>query len=286
LGSPEHFERTRRKLKNSFGSRCEIVDSEASNSLDSEKKLIVEIDGGIHKQQVEYDKIREGILREMGFRIIRFTNEEVLKDWSKAEEKLADALAELSPDPSLKKRGERIPQEFRGEFKIVILGPESTGKTTLAKQLAEHFNTEWVPEYARQYIDELDRPYEESDLLKIAKGQLQLEDEIASKSNGFLFCDTNLTTIKIWSDYKYGRTDSWILKSLNTRKYDFYLLTNIDLPWESDPQREHPNERQELFDLYKDYLESNQLRSSVITGQGNLRLQNAIKPIESLRSSI
>ena len=168
-----------------------------------------------------------------------------------------------------------------GVFKIVILGPESTGKTTLVKQLAEHFNTEWVPEYARQFIDELGRSYQESDLLEIAKGQLQQEDEIASKSDGFLFFDTNLITIKIWSDYKYGRTDPWILESMKTRKYDFYLLTDIDLPWESDPQREHPNERQELFDLYKDYLESNQLPFEVVWGLELNRFENALRHIKN-----
>lgn len=167
-------------------------------------------------------------------------------------------------------------------IKIVLLGPESTGKSTLANQLAEYFDTQWVPEYARQYIDQLDRPYQEFDLLNIAKEQLKLEDELASRANTFLFCDTNLITIKIWSDYKYGRTDRWILESLKMRKYDFYLLMDIDLPWESDPQREHPNKRQELFDLYKAHLDSNQLGYSVLAGQENLRRQKAIRTIESL----
>ena len=164
--------------------------------------------------------------------------------------------------------------------KIVLLGPESTGKTTLAKQLARHFDTDWVPEYARQYIDELDRPYGESDLLDIAKGQLQLEDEKAKKTNRLLFYDTNLITIKIWSEYKYGRTDAWILDSLNTRSYDFYLLMDTDLPWESDPQREHPEQRPELFDLYKKYLDENQFPFSIITGQGEMRFQYARRSIE------
>lgn len=165
--------------------------------------------------------------------------------------------------------------------KIALLGPESTGKTVLAKQLAGYFNTKWVPEYARQFINKLARAYEEADLLKIAKGQLQLEDEIASKLNGFLFCDTNLITIKIWSDHKYGHTAPWILNSLKTREYDFYLLMDTDISWEADPQREHPHERQELFDLHKAYLDSNQLRYSVIIGQGEERFQNATRIIEN-----
>ncbi len=169
--------------------------------------------------------------------------------------------------------------EFR---KIVILGPESTGKSTLARQLAEHFNTEWVPEYARQYIDDLNRPYEEADLLEIAKGQIQLEDVKAQSTKGFLFCDTNLIVIKIWSDFKYGWTDPWIMESLKTRKYDHYLLMDIDLPWEPDPQREHPQQRRELFDLYKDYLESNQLPYEVVSGLKSDRFESALRIIGRL----
>jgi len=270
-----------------------------------EKKLIVEIDGDVHRAQVEYDKIREEILQDLGFRIIRFKNEEVLKNWSGVDEQLAKALAnsyptpfvrsegsvELTPSPSLKKRGERISKKFRGEFengaliKIVILGPESTGKSILSKKLAEHYQTSFVPEFARKYINEIDRTYDESDLLKIAKGQIQLEEEGISKSNQYLFYDTNLITIKIWGEVKYGRVDLWILESLKTRRYDFYLLMDIDLPWEPDPQREHPAQRQELYDLYKKHLNSNRLSYTVVTGKEERRLQSAIEAIESFTLS-
>ena len=165
--------------------------------------------------------------------------------------------------------------------KIVLLGPESTGKSTLTKELAEHYQTRFVPEYARQYIEELDRAYDEADLLKIAREQIQLEEQANLKPNRFLFYDTNLITIKIWSDFKYGRTDPWILESLKTRSYDFYLLVDIDLPWECDPQREHPEQRQELFDLHKNHLVLNRLPYWVISGVEEQRLQNAIEVIES-----
>ncbi|MCP4459783.1 MAG: ATP-binding protein [Cytophagales bacterium] len=227
----------------------------------------------------------------MGFRIIRLTNKEVLENWKSVDERLSSALAELSPDPSLKKRGERIPKEFRGELekgkvlRIVLLGPESTGKTVITEQLAEHFNTAWVSEHARQYIEGLNRPYGEADLLEIAKGQIQHEDEKAQSTKGFLFCDTNLITIKIWSDFKYSRTDPWIMESVKTRRYDFYLLMDIDLPWEPDPLREHPEQRQDIFDLYKEHLDTKWLPYSIIKGEGKRRIQNAIEAIESFTLS-
>lgn len=168
--------------------------------------------------------------------------------------------------------------EFR---RIVIVGPESTGKSQLASQLANHFNCPEVDEFAREYIDKLDRPYEKEDLLKIAKGQLQSEAEAAQNASNLLICDTNLIVIKIWSDHKYGRTDPWIETDLKSRFYDLYLLTNIDLPWEEDPQREHPHLREHLFNTYRDYLINNELPFEVVSGQDNARLNNAINLIES-----
>ena len=183
-------------------------------------------------------------------------------------------------------RGQEILKKFGGKFKseepikVVILGPESTGKSTLSKKLADYYQTSSVLEYARQYLDDLGRLYEERDLIIIAKGQLQLEDECISKTNKYLFHDTNLITIKVWAEVKYGRVDPWILESLKTRTYDFYLLMDIDIPWKPDPMREHPEQRQELFDLHKNYLDSNALPYALISGFEERRLQNAIEAIE------
>src|SRR6187402_1758917 len=96
--------------------------------------------------------------------------------------------------------------------KVAIIGPECTGKSELSQYLADHFNTEWVPEYARAYLDKLRRPYTQDDLLKIAHGQLRLEDEYTIDANNFLICDTNLYVIKIWSMFKYGNCQDEILK--------------------------------------------------------------------------
>ncbi|MEM9326457.1 MAG: ATP-binding protein [Bacteroidota bacterium] len=150
--------------------------------------------------------------------------------------------------------------------RVAVIGPESTGKSELCQQLARAFRTEWVPEFARFYLDRLDRPYEQPDLLNIAKGQLAWEDDKAEYSKDFLFCDTNLIVMKIWSDHSYGETDPWILQSLATRAYDYYLLSDIDLAWRPDPQREHPHLRPYFFDLYHSYLVDHQLPFAVVSG--------------------
>jgi len=171
--------------------------------------------------------------------------------------------------------------------KIAITGPESTGKSMLAMQLAEHYGTVWVPEFAREYIDKLGRPYVESDILEIAKGQLLLElaaeKRIAVPPNqtNYLFCDTELLVTKIWSEVRFGHCDPWILKKIETRVYDIYLLCYIDLPWVDDPQREHPEMREHLFNLYHEELLERNLNFRVVSGIGEARLNKAINFIDA-----
>lgn len=159
--------------------------------------------------------------------------------------------------------------------KIAIVGPESTGKSSLAAALAEKLSAPWVPEYARAYIDQLDRPYEQSDLRQIAQGQLAWEKQYASPSSQWLVCDTHLLVIQIWSEFKYGTVDACILDALNLQDYAYHLLTDIDLPWEADPQREHPHRRQELFDLYHQHLSLAGVPFGVVRGQDAQRIENA-----------
>ncbi len=165
--------------------------------------------------------------------------------------------------------------------KIIITGPESAGKTTLAQQLAAHYQTVWVPEYARDYIDQLNRNYAEDDLLKIAQGQVAREDEMAAKHNPeLLICDTSLLVIKVWSNVKYHRSHPWILEQLDQRKVDLYLLTSPDIPWEADPQREHPHQREMLFQIYEQELQ-NKLHL-IVRGSREERLKSAIRAIDHL----
>jgi len=166
--------------------------------------------------------------------------------------------------------------------KIILTGPESTGKTTLAKELANHYQTVWIPEYARMYIDNLQRPYEEEDILAIAKGQLEMENYLSQYANDYIFCDTNFLVLKVWSEYKYGTCDSWILQQLETRKYDCYLLCDIDVPWAFDPQRENPKERETLLEIYERELLFYQKKYFKIKGTKKERLSNVFAILEDL----
>ncbi|WP_194975716.1 AAA family ATPase [Aquiflexum lacus] len=166
--------------------------------------------------------------------------------------------------------------------KIVVLGPESTGKSTLSKSLAEYFNCPWVPEYAREYIERLDRPYEYDDLLEIAKGQINEEEEAIVISEDLLICDTDLHVIKVWSEHKFGKVHPWIAQQITERKYDLYLLTDIDIPWENDPLREHPEpeQRNHFFEIYRSIVMDSGLPFKVISGSIGERLNDSVQFIE------
>lgn len=170
-------------------------------------------------------------------------------------------------------------------MKIAITGPESTGKSWLAKNLAEHYRSNWVPEYARSYLEILDNPYKYADILKIAKGQLAHED-LVYLPDKLLFCDTDILVLYIWCIVKYGKCHQWIIDKLQSKRYDLYLLCDIDLPWEFDKLREHPQMRQEIYDLYKLELEKNNFNYKVIKGIGNQRLTHAIEIIDAYIESL
>lgn len=167
--------------------------------------------------------------------------------------------------------------------RIAIVGPECTGKTDLARFLANHYQTQWVPEFAREYLEQLNRAYTQEDLVAIAKGQLELEDKLAEQAKDFLFCDTNLIVIKIWSEFKYSSCDPEILTLLRERKYDLHILTDVDLPWEDDPLREHPHKRQELFELYEAELKNNNINFVRIQGDYTTRRALALNAVSLIR---
>lgn len=160
--------------------------------------------------------------------------------------------------------------------RIAITGPESTGKTLLCSQLAEYFNEPWVPEYSREYLESIHREYTYNDILLIAQGQYEKEVSIMPLANRYLFCDTDFIVTRIWSMVKYGKSHEWIDEQASSNLYDFTLLCNIDLPWEYDPLREHPQMRQELFQMYLEELSSRNIPHAVIHGSGNERLQYAL----------
>lgn len=150
----------------------------------------------------------------------------------------------------------------------------------LAKQLASHFSTDFVPEIARDFIENLGRAYNFNDLVVIAKKQLSTENLMAEKASDILFCDTDILVTKVWSNYKYNRCDPWIEENVINHRYDLYLLCDIDLPWEDDPLREHPDERKELFEIYRSELEAIKANYRIITGTGEARLETAILAVK------
>lgn len=168
--------------------------------------------------------------------------------------------------------------------KVAVTGPESTGKSMLARQLADHYQTIWVPEYARSYLGMLGRPYNEDDILAIAKGQVALEAKMFPDANQLLFSDTELLVTKIWSEIKYKRCHPWIDSGFNHQQYDLYLLCDVDLPWEYDPQREHPEMREILFEMYRKALILREVQFEVVSGLGDARLQHAVQLIETKKS--
>ena len=164
--------------------------------------------------------------------------------------------------------------------KIAITGPESTGKSYITENLAKSYNTHWVPEYAREYLNSIKREYNYDDILKIAEGQIKHEEEITQDANGIIFCDTELLVTKIWSEYKYGKCHPWILKQLETCRYDLIILCDVDLPWEYDPLREHPEKRTYFLDLFIKELETRNWNYRLLSGLHPQRLENAIKIVD------
>ena len=166
-------------------------------------------------------------------------------------------------------------------FKIAILGPESTGKTKLAKELAEYFNALWVPEYARTYIENLTIPYTFNDVCNIALKQIEQEKlyDNCISDNRFVFFDTDLIITKVWFEYRFQKVPEFLAERMKTDFFDLYLLCAPDIPWESDPVREHGDDRDYFFEWYKREVEQTDKPYVIIKGVGNQRTQNAIKAL-------
>jgi NadR type nicotinamide-nucleotide adenylyltransferase len=178
--------------------------------------------------------------------------------------------------------------------KIVIIGPESTGKSTLCEQLAQHYNTLWCPEYAREYLLAHGTKYSYDDLFFIAKGQIASEEkciqlaisnwQLAIDQFYPVFIDTNMYVIKVWCEFVFGKCHQYILDQIAARKYDLYLLCNIDLPWTYDELREYPDleRRQKLYGMYKDLMTNQPVPWVEISGNSEQRFDKAIKTVNSL----
>lgn len=170
--------------------------------------------------------------------------------------------------------------------KIAIVGPESTGKSTITQQLARHYHTHWVPEYARYYCDALANPCNLQDEINMFHGQLALEESIlAIAEKDFIFCDTTFLTVKIWSDEVFGETPQIVLNALPEHHYDLYLLMDIDLPWQEDPLRDFPHKRAHFMQIWQQELEALKANYILVSGLEN-RLSNAIAIVDQFLRQI
>ncbi len=169
--------------------------------------------------------------------------------------------------------------------RIVVIGPESTGKSTLCEQLAAHYKTAWVPEYARSFLTDLKRPYTYEDLLTIAKGQLAEEDRIAvSTVPSLLFVDTDMYVMKVWCEYVFNKCHRYILEEIVKRHYDGYLLCHTDLPWVADELREYPDpeSRVHLYHMYRDLMINQSVAWADISGNYEQRFEKAVSFLHQL----
>jgi len=184
---------------------------------------------------------------------------------------------------------EKLRQQKANIIKVVLFGPESTGKTTLSRQLAVHYNTVWAPEYAREYLQKKwnneRNTCTNSDLIKIAIGQMEIENRLSKKADRILICDTDLLETKVYSESYYGGfVDSELNKHAIENTYDLYFLTNIDTPWEADDLRDRPNERQKMFDTFEKALIKYKRPYITLKGDKITRLQTAGNAIDKLLS--
>ena len=165
--------------------------------------------------------------------------------------------------------------------KIAILGAESTGKSMLCEQLAKHYNTVFVPEYARTYFDKHDiNNYNTNDLETIATKQLELEKEYQKKSNQLLFCDTALITVKIWSMHKFNEVSKFITSSIKSTDYDLYLVLNNDVKWVADSQRRNEDLREHLLKWNEHELQKLNVDYKIVSGLGEERFKSAVQLID------
>lgn len=171
-------------------------------------------------------------------------------------------------------------------LRVVLFGPESTGKTTLAKALAIHYQTKWVPEYAREYLEEKWHNSKEicarEDMFPIALGQMELENQAIKNTNKFLFCDTTLLSTQVYSEAYFEEwCDQRIVKANQKNTYDIYFLTDIDVPWKADLLRDRPHRRKEMFERFQSALTQRNITYTLLKGSHQSRMNQAITTLNA-----
>lgn len=173
-----------------------------------------------------------------------------------------------------------------GIIKIAVVGPESTGKSTMSAWLADHYDTVWVPEYAREYCAALTAPPAWQDEINMFYGQIELERSMLPQArHGLIICDTTFITVKIWSDEMFGSSPKEVTDALALHKYDLYLLLDIDMPWQDDPLRDFPHLREHFMDVWHKELTALNANYVVVSGLAEQRYQNAVAAVDGFLQS-
>ena len=180
-------------------------------------------------------------------------------------------------------------------IRIVVIGPESTGKSSLCEALSKHFDAVWCPEFAREYLTTHGKDYTFEQLDEIARGQIGLEDRFSemavrqwsekqepTTTNPMLFVDTDMYVMKVWCEFVFGKCHPWIHEEIKKRNYDLYLLCNTDLPWQQDHLREYPDleTRETLLGIYRNLLKHQSVPWEEVSGTGQDRIDAAIHAVE------
>lgn len=173
-----------------------------------------------------------------------------------------------------------------GLTRIVVTGPESTGKTTLAQSLAEHYHAPWIPEYARDYAEKSAMPLTSRDVTPIARGQIAREEAVFETASGIVILDTDLVSTVVYAGYYYGTVPSWVEQAASERLADLYLLCDIDVPWVADAVRDAQHQRGQLHEAFVTRLSTLAATVQLIVGPSPAeRLKRAVTAIDGWRAS-
>ncbi len=170
--------------------------------------------------------------------------------------------------------------------RIAILGPESTGKSWLVEKLAKYYDTDYIPEFSREYFSNKEYKYDIDDIVNIAEGQLLIEKNGNSLNKQILFCDTEFITLKVWSEVVFGKTPVFIEELVKNHKYDLYLLCNLDVDWKLDPLRKNSHNRQYIFELFVNELKKHAYDYKIVSGIEQQRFKNAVSFVDELINDI
>lgn len=166
--------------------------------------------------------------------------------------------------------------------RVVVFGPESTGKSTLAARLAAHYRTVWVPEWARGHLDPQGGRCTARDIELIGLGQAASEDALAHQADRVLICDTDTITTTIWSEVYFGAVPAWLTDMAQQRRHDLHLLCDIDVPWVDDRQRDMPHRRQEFLGRCRAALVAHGCTTVMISGDWETRFRSAVDALDRL----